>query len=204
MIETFYGSLKDIFQMTWPMLCVSMILAISFRISYLLKTGERIVIYKEITTFFFAFYILCLFQIVTSQDINIYSGNNFIPFQEILRYDFGSRLFVRNIVGNVVMFIPYGYFLTYYLNEKNPLIYYFFIVLASLSIELTQLSIGRVFDVDDIILNVLGGIIGHFVFKLFNRIFKKMPKIFKSELFLNVLSIILLVVFIIILILFLL
>ena len=46
----------------------------------------------------------------------------------------------------------------------------FLVLFASLSIELTQLFIGRVFDVDDILLNVLGGIIGYLFYYILSKI----------------------------------
>ncbi|MBD9097984.1 hypothetical protein EGP98_00030, partial [bacterium] len=58
-------------------------------------------------------YILCLFQVVTFQDATYNTGNNLIPFKEIFRYSLGSRLFIKNVLGNVVMFMPYGFLCSY-------------------------------------------------------------------------------------------
>ena len=149
--------------------------------------------YEEIYLLFFALYILCLFQVVTSQDINTLNGNNFVPFVEIFRYEIGSRLFVKNIIGNVVMFMPYGFFVGKYASSKSFLLSLFLVFLASISIECTQLIIGRVFDVDDIILNVLGGLIGYLIYLLIDRIYNMLPKFFKTKFFLNIFAIILFV-----------
>jgi glycopeptide antibiotics resistance protein len=56
--------------------------------------------------------------------------------------------------------------------------------------------IGRVFDIDDIILNVIGGLIGYLIYTLINSIGDRLPKIFRSNWFLNLISILLLGAFI--------
>ena len=193
MIDSLYNNLKGVLEMNWPILVVSILLLVSLRLTYLLKYNKKILIYKEIYLLFFAVYILCLFQVVTSQDINMLKGNNFVPFVEIFRYEIGGRLFVKNIVGNVVMFIPYGFFISKYISSKKMWINMFLIFLASISIECTQLIIGRVFDVDDIILNVFGGFLGFLIYVMIDKIYSKLPKCFKTKIFLNTFSIILLI-----------
>lgn len=194
MINSLYGNLKDVLEMTWPTLFISIILLVSIRISYLLKHKVKFVFYKEVLLLFFSLYILCLFQVVTSQDINTLGSNNFVPFVEIFRYKPFGRLFIKNIVGNVIMFMPYGFFVGKYASGKNKYLSFFLIFLASLSIECTQLAIGRVFDVDDIILNVLGGIIGYGIFLLIDKIYEVLPEVCKKEWFLNVISSLVLII----------
>jgi len=189
-MNSLYGNLKDVLSITWPMLFISLVILVSLRISYLIKHKEEFILYKEVFLLIFILYILCLFQVVTSQDINIYEGNNFIPFSEIFRYEIGSRYFFKNIIGNVVMFMPYGFFVGKFASLKNTKLTLFLLILASLSIEVTQLLIGRVFDVDDILLNVIGGIIGYIVYRFIDKIYNMLPKILQSKTFLNVLSII--------------
>lgn len=183
------NTLGYVLQLTWPMLFISMVLIASVRIAYLLKRKEEFVLHKEILLLTFILYILCLFQVVTFQDINTVSNNNFVPFREILRYNFGDRLFVKNIIGNVLMFVPYGFFATLYADLKKPWSALLLVTLASVSIECTQLMIGRVFDVDDIILNVLGGMLGFLLYRLLDKISNIFPKFFKSKLFLDIMSV---------------
>ena len=199
MLESLYTNFKSIFTTTWPMVFVSLVILISFRLSYIYKNKVKVVLYKEIFLFFFAFYILCLFQIVTSTDISASYGNNFVPFKEIMRYKLFSPLFVKNVVGNMLLFLPYGYFVGRYFSGKSKALSIFLITLASVAIEYTQLSIGRVFDVDDILLNVIGGTIGYFLFLFSNRIYDGLPKFFRSIWFLNTVFIILLILFLILL-----
>ena len=197
MIDSLYTNFKDVFIVTWPMVFVSLVIIVSFRLSYLYKNDVKVVLYKEIALFFFAFYILSLFQIVTSTDISSSYGNNFIPFKEIMRYKLFSNLFIKNVVGNVLLFLPYGYFVGRYFSGNSKKLSIFLITLASCTIEYSQLLIGRVFDVDDIMLNVLGGIIGYILFLFSNKIYDKLPRVFKSLWFLNIIFIILFILFII-------
>jgi glycopeptide antibiotics resistance protein len=175
------------------MVVISAIILISFRLCYLIKSKEKIVIYKELSMLIFGIYILCLFQVVTFQDDVTWATNNFIPFEEIMRYNITSRLFFKNVLGNMIMFLPFGFFVSYYLKSEKVTLPLFLILIASISIEVVQLSIGRVFDVDDIILNILGGLLGYALYFIFRRIGERLPSFVRKEWFLNTLSILILI-----------
>lgn len=184
--NTIYG----VVNFTWPMIIICVVVLVSLRVSYLIKNRNSFILYKELLALSFVIYIMCLFQVVTFQDDTSWATNNFIPFREILRYNIGSRLFFKNVLGNMVMFMPYGFFVSYILNNKKGYLTIFLTVVASVSIEVVQMMIGRVFDVDDIILNVIGGFLGYFIYYILNRIGDKVPVVFKSNWFLNAISII--------------
>lgn len=194
MIRSLYNSVEDVIKSFFPCLLVATIILSILRIIYILKSKRKFILYREILFLIFEVYIVCLFEVVTIGDINTLSGNNFVPFVEILRYKPFGRLFIKNIVGNVVMFVPLGVFLGRYTKGKKPLFLIFLVTLASISIECTQLLIGRVFDVDDIILNVSGGIIGYILYLLFKVIYIVLPNKLKEEKVKNLLAIILLIV----------
>ncbi|MGN0973476.1 MAG: VanZ family protein [Bacilli bacterium] len=193
MFSPINNTIHGVMQTTWPMLFISVVVAVSLRITYLFKSKTKIIWYKELLMLIFMVYILCLFQIVTAQDLNDFSGNNFIPFKEILRYNFGSRLFLKNVLGNILLFVPYGLFVGIYINLEKFLPAFMLISLASLSIETTQLVIGRVFDVDDILLNIVGGLIGFYIYRLLDKVGDILPSVFKSTIFLNIVVTLLLV-----------
>lgn len=193
MFSPINNTIHGVMQTTWPMLFISVVVAVSLRITYLFKSKTKIIWYKELLMLIFMVYILCLFQIVTAQDLNDFSGNNFIPFKEILRYDFGSRLFLKNVLGNILLFVPYGLFVGIYINLEKFMPAFMLISLASLAIETTQLVIGRVFDVDDILLNIVGGLIGFYIYRLLDKVGDMLPRVFKSTIFLNVVVTLLLV-----------
>ena len=77
---------------------------------------ERFVYYKEAFGLLFCLYIMILFYVVTFQDVS-WSTSNFIPFKEMFRYSIGSPLFYRNVIGNMLMFLPYGFFLSKFILE---------------------------------------------------------------------------------------
>ena len=186
MLKPLSNTIQGVINFTWPMIIISMVIMISFRICYLIRNGEKIVIYKELSMLIFGVYILCLFQVVTFQDDVSWSSNNFIPFQEILRYNITSRLFIKNVLGNLIMFLPFGFFTSYYLKVEKMTLPVILTLIASISIEIVQMCIGRVFDVDDIILNLLGGICGFFLYNTIRIISKKLPNFCKSEWFLDI------------------
>ena len=119
---------------------------------------------------------------------------NLVFFRELRRYLFyrdqiGFELFMINVVGNVVAFMPFGYLVPVLYREqrgdKTHLGHYFrsflFVTilgfLLSLSVETIQLfSKVGCFDVDDLMLNTMGVMVGfilYYVSKKLIRIFGK-------------------------------
>jgi len=192
MIDNVRRMFMSMIKTSWPMVLISVVILMSIRITYLIKNKKKFVLYEEIFLLFFVMYILCLFQVVTFQDVS-WSGSNFIPFREIMRYKVGTKLFFRNIFGNVLLFMPYGFFTGYYLKIRKPWISIILVMVASLSIEITQLIIGRVFDVDDIMLNLIGGILGFYVYHILDLIEDIIPKYLKKDWLISIIVIIFIV-----------
>ncbi|MDP4147720.1 MAG: VanZ family protein, partial [Bacillota bacterium] len=91
---------------------------------------------------------------------------NLIPFHSIMEYISGRSDNLKafafgNVVGNIAIFIPLGTYLSLFKKDKRVITNLLFIFIVSLSVEIIQglLSIGAS-DIDDIILNCLGGLIG--------------------------------------------
>ncbi len=188
--------INDIMPEVWPMVLIITVIVASLRIAYLINANKKFVIHKELFGLIFIVYILCLYHVVTFQDVN-YGTNNFVPFKEIFRYSIGSAKFIKNIIGNILLFIPFGFFSSYYLKARRistPLI---LTLITSCTIEIVQYYIGRVFDIDDIILNVIGGILGFLLYIGLDAIKKRLPNFLKSDLFLNIVIIIIIVLLII-------
>lgn len=186
-------TMMNIFEDIWPMLFIFSVVLISIRLAYLYVNKQKIIIYKELLNLFFILYILCLFHVVTFQDVN-WSSSNFIPFKEMFRYDFGSRLFFKNVIGNMIMFLPYGFFVAQFIREKRTLLVTFLIFITSFTIETTQLWIGRVFDIDDILLNILGGLLGYGLYLFISLLREKLPKFLKNEWFYNIMFLVLILI----------
>lgn len=177
----------------WPMVFIFTIILVTIRLAYLICNKKKFVLYKELTTLCFIIYILLLYYIVTFQDNN-YGTNNFIPFKEILRYKPFSILFIKNVLGNILLFVPFGIFVSLYVNKKSFLPVFLISLITSVSIEFTQTIIGRTADVDDVMLNVLGGLIGYFLLYGAKELTKDLPEFMKKDYFLNTLVIILIII----------
>ena len=93
----------------WPLVLFVSVVAITLRCAFLFKGGKKMVLYREILALIFIIYILCLYYILTYQDMN-YGGVNLVPFREMFRYQIGSYKFNKNVIGNILLFIPFGFF----------------------------------------------------------------------------------------------
>ena len=102
---------------------------------------------------------------------------NLTPFKEIRRFivysgHLGASSVFTNLIGNVVAFIPFGIFLPILTNNRLKFFQVTVFTFAlTLAIEMIQLmSRVGIFDVDDMILNTLGGIIGYLLFFVWKSI----------------------------------
>ena len=181
------------FSENYPMILIFTVVIVSFRIVYLIVHREKFVFYKEMLMLAFLLYALLLFYVVTFQDIN-YGTNNFIPFHEIFRYEFGSKVFIHNIFGNILLFIPFGYFVSHTMKTRKPYAILTISLITSLVIEYTQLKIGRTFDVDDILLNVLGSTLGFLIYLIIDVLESHLPSFFSTNIFKNIIVIIVVIV----------
>ena len=168
----------------YPMIIIFTVVIISIRIVYLIVHKEKFLFYKEMSMLAFLLYALLLFYVVTFQDVN-YGTNNFVPFKEIFRYEFGSKIFMHNIVGNILLFVPFGYFVSHIMKTRKPFAMFIISFITSCTIEFTQLKIGRTFDVDDIILNLVGCVLGYLIFLIIDTLERKIP-LFNTALFKNI------------------
>ena len=70
------------------------------------------------------------------------------------------------VIENIIMFVPFGFFLPVVFKPVNFLISIFMGFFVSLSIETIQLFTRRgFFQVDDIVTNMLGTIIGYLIYR---------------------------------------
>ena len=94
---------------------------------------------------------------------------NFVPFRTIKMYiDYAYKLnSVENLAGNLLVFVPLGFLLPLLAEELRKFSEMFLNVFTFvLGIEVFQLfSAFGAFDVDDILLNCLGAMLGFVCFK---------------------------------------
>lgn len=133
---------------------------------------------RKLTVGLFILYLSALVWIVLFKlhfsfgDLDHLRSINLIPFA-------GSRLAngeidIREIIDNVLVFIPYGVFVCMLMGKKNVALDILPIFVTSLAIEVLQFifAIGAT-DITDLLGNVTGGIIGIGIFFGFSKIFKE-------------------------------
>ena len=172
-------TIREVFTNNYPMLIIFTVVIVTIRLAYLISNKVKFKLYRELFMLSFLLYSLILFYVVTFQDVN-YGTNNFIPFKEIMRYEFGSSFFIHNVLGNILLFIPFGFFVSFILKTKKPSYIIIVTFITSLVIEYTQLLIGRTFDVDDVLLNIMGGFLGYLVYLIIQVIYDKLPEVLRK------------------------
>lgn len=194
-LTPFYETLYDTLSNTWPMLALFIAIMTVLKLTKVFINNDNFIFYKEFYNLLFIIYILLLYYLLLSTE-NASSGMNFIPFKEITRYSIGSTQFFYNVIGNIVLFIPFGYFVSDYLKAKKTHHILIVSVLISLTAELIQYKIGRAFDIDDIILNVLGAILGFMCYISIKAIKNHLPSFLKNNIFYNILAILVIIIII--------
>ncbi|MGI8381654.1 VanZ family protein [Priestia megaterium] len=108
--------------------------------------------------------------------IGVKGGVNFIPFRTMgdLLFHSSFKEFVINNIGNIILFIPFGFFLPLKFNNPGSWKKVCLIgMLLSMTIECIQLFLpNRWTDIDDVILNTVGTGIGYCLFNLISRLLK--------------------------------
>lgn len=184
-----------------PMIILFSVVMILIKIVAVIYIKEKILEYKDIKNLLYIIYCFALFMLVTTTDFSSYS-NNFIPFNEIRRYEVTSALFYRNIIGNIALFIPFAFIISDMIKDKigksNLLITSFICLFTSSTIETIQMFIGRSFDIDDIILNFAGSIIGYIMYKAIRKFYNSLPEFFHKDIFKTIFLISFVILFLII------
>ncbi len=133
-----------------------------------------------VVLFFVYFLVLFYFLFFSEEMGRTYSERayhyNIVPFHEIKRFIqyyevLGMPAVLLNLVGNVAAFVPFGFFLPVFVERcRKTINTVFYSFELSLLVELIQLvaKVGS-FDVDDIILNTLGGAIGYIIYKIVRK-----------------------------------
>ena len=197
-LKPFFETLRTTLVASWPMLTLFIVILVVMRISHIIINKEKITFYKEFYDLLTTIYILLLYQMLLSTE-NASSGINIIPFREITRYEIGSTLFFYNVIGNIALFIPFGYFMSDKLKAKKTTHIIIISTIISLTAELIQYKIGRAFDIDDVLLNVTGAIIGYFGYTIIQQIKHKLPNALQNNIFYNILAILVILIIIILL-----
>lgn len=173
---------------------ISMALWIIYRLYNVVK-NKRINIAREIILFIFFVYFLFLLLLTIFKggciefrnqfDSYMYREHgllgiiNIVPIKEtintFMHSETGMRNSLRNLIGNILVFMPLGFFIPLLFDKFNNLKKVLKVgCLSSLAIELSQLFVGsNVCDIDDVIYNTLGALAGFICYKTFETIIKK-------------------------------
>lgn len=105
---------------------------------------------------------------------------NLVPFKEIMRFirgarNVGTKAVWMNIGGNIAAFVPFGLFIAPVFGRQFSLWQKVLMSLDFAMIVETIQLITRVgsFDVDDLLLNTLGGLLGGLIYMAFSAIERK-------------------------------
>lgn len=177
----------EIFNGIWPMVTIFLVVIIVIRLYYMKNNRSEFCFHREFFNLLFIVYALLLYELVTNTEISG-PGINLIPFTEITRYSLSSKSFFQVVLGNIFIFIPFGYFVSAYVKAKGVKPILVITLVTSLTIELVQLKIGRAFDIDDIILNILGGLFGFFAYISLYAIKKHLPAFFQRDFIYNLIA----------------
>ncbi|MBS4900389.1 MAG: VanZ family protein [Clostridiales bacterium] len=113
-------------------------------------------------------------------NVSNYRDYNLKPFRLIRIYieyadTLGFKYIFLNLYGNVLCFMPFGFLIAFILNGKHKFINTIFIAaIVSTIIELLQyiFAVGTG-DIDDVILNTCGAVLGYAVYVIINKIFRR-------------------------------
>ena len=109
-----------------------------------------------------------------------YVPMNLVPFIDV---SYGRGDFIRQIVLNVIMTIPFGFLLPLIKSKTSLIKIMLYTFLLSLGIEILQplVSDFRSSDITDLITNVFGGVLGYILYFLFKPLTAKILCYIKNE-----------------------
>ncbi len=190
----FVSLIEETVRSSFPILIMVLVTAILFRCLYYKNNRHKVYLHKELMHLIFITYILLLFMLLSKSDMNSLNGFNLVPFKEIMRYEFMSNSFIYNVLGNIIIFMPFGYFVGYYIHSRKGATNFIAALGISVTVEFIQYFIGRTFDIDDIILNVVGAFIGFTIYKILYSVKRSLPNFMQKDGLYNVICIILVIV----------
>lgn len=124
----------------------------------------------------FLVYFLCFAEWYGRTEVPQGYRYNLVLFKEINRFieyreELGTFAVFANLFGNILIFVPYGFFISMASTFRGFFKTLFYSFGLSLGVEIFQLftRVGS-FDVDDLMLNALGGVLGYLLFLICNII----------------------------------
>ena len=136
--------------------------------------------YRILGKIFFVLYVIFVFYFLLISEVYGRSSKmqeyhyNLVFLKEIKRFwnyreQLGTFATMTNLLGNVLVFLPLGFFMPTASKSRSFIDTTFYSLALSLVVEISQLfmKVGC-FDVDDLLLNTIGGMIGFLAFSICN------------------------------------
>ena len=158
--------------MIYKMLCVFVPCMIYLRI--VMKNIKKVSKKHLVGVFIFLFYLyLCLDVAGIGSIWHVGRYETVIRMDEINWIPFSSGGMLTYVL-NIIMFIPLGFLLPLIWKNRRKGSKVFWTSLGfSCAIEFCQLFNRRVTDIDDLIMNTIGGILGFLIWKIYMKILKR-------------------------------
>ena len=154
--------------------CISSIIFVIPAVIVLRYTIFRKRNFKElIAILIFAFYLIAVFSVVGIPTVGTFKVNfsfNLIPLIDIVN---SPLEYIKNTVLNIILFIPLGFLVPAIWKNYRSVKTMFLMGLAlSAFIEILQIFTFRLTDIDDLITNTAGTVLGYYICK---RLSFKLP-----------------------------
>lgn len=138
----------------------------------LLITGQKLYLPLKVVDLLISMYTFALLVLLFLRPNNqSYDSYNLIPFSTVVFYLSGQvngLVAFYNLAANVGLFVPFGIYLKIYRYSISQIILLSFLSISF--IEMMQMFLNRgSLDIDDLILNIIGVIIGSFIYPVFNK-----------------------------------
>lgn len=147
------------------------------------KSFDKIVLYFTMAVYAYILMDIILVKSYVSSPMELFSTNremlrgvNLVPFKELWVDKMSSSFNRTSIYGNIALFIPLGMYITMFVDKKKLSIVkkITIIALVSLSFELFQYIFSTgITDINDLILNTGGGILGIGLYNILKSILKE-------------------------------
>ena len=149
------------------------------------KAEGKDILFINTLMYIYLSFVLCFtfMPVITSLPFvfnHSYVPMNLVPFIDV---SYGRGDFIRQIVLNVIMTIPFGLLLPLIKSKTSLIKIMLYTFLLSLGIEILQplVSDFRSSDITDLITNVFGGVLGYILYFLFRPLTAKILCYIKNE-----------------------
>ena len=179
------GSVIGLFLQVLPITCFVGIIYAVIRYTVVKKQNRTVIWRTEIMRLLFVCYLTGLVNLILvpsnlwsciwfylwngypgGEIYPLFSGSfNLVPtFLKAQTGEFTIGRWVRTMLeGNLVIFVPMGFFLPFISQKINMRNIFAVALLTPITVDLLQPIIGRSFDIDDVMMNFAGIIVGYFI-----------------------------------------